>query len=266
MIVRTNPSWHCANHTGKCKMDPGSLMTPAAIHGKRTRDWDVPLLCKRTGCSPLVVGEVQLHFLCSGLYLVAEEQGCDSLWAGKERGRDDPQQAQGKDCLSQKVGIPPSLQQCPLWGQRISKAHREQWCCYLPPPKRSYWELQMARELLYWKYEWLSSGVKVSIFVFWPQWFGSHPTAWIIQKCASAGKASYATLAFQILNWKIYIKHAEVQQYFWIFFVFVSRHGWKGRIVKWWKVSPVRPFLSNWIKYYSHETQPRLDFIWNSTK
>lgn len=85
---------------GKCKTDPGSLMTPAAIHGKGTRDWDVPLLCKRTGCSSLAVGEVQLHFLCSGLCLVGEEQGCDSLWAGKEWGRDVPQQAQGKDCLS----------------------------------------------------------------------------------------------------------------------------------------------------------------------
>lgn len=201
---------------------------------------------------------MQLHFLCSGLYLVGEEQGCDSLWAWKEWGR-------AKTASHRKWEYPPSLQQCPLWGARDQQS--PQWTVMLfHPPKRSYWELQMARELLYWKYKWLSSGVKVSIFVFWPQWFGSHPTAWIIQKCASIGKASYATLAFQFLNWKIYIKCAEVRQRFWIFFVFVSRHGWKGRIVKWWKVPPVRPFLSNWIKYYSHETQPRLDLIWNSTK
>lgn len=118
--VRTNPARQCANHAGKGKIDPGSLMTPAAIHGKGTREWDVPLLCKRTGCSPLDVGEVQLHFHCSGLYLVGEEQGCDSLRAGKEWGRD----GMGQGCPPASTGQTashrrweyPSLQQRPLWG------------------------------------------------------------------------------------------------------------------------------------------------------
>lgn len=65
--VRINPSWHCANQAGKWKIDPGSLMIPAAIHGKGTRGWDMPLLSKRTGCSPLVGCEEQFHFHCSGL-------------------------------------------------------------------------------------------------------------------------------------------------------------------------------------------------------
>lgn len=66
-----------------------------------------PVPCKRTGCSPLVVCEEQHHLHCSGLYLVGEEQDCDSLWAGKEWDRDVLQQAQGKGWLSQKVGIAP---------------------------------------------------------------------------------------------------------------------------------------------------------------
>lgn len=49
MIVRTNPSCQCANHVGKCKIDPRSLMIAAAIHGKGTRDWDMPLLCPARG-------------------------------------------------------------------------------------------------------------------------------------------------------------------------------------------------------------------------
>lgn len=174
-----------------------------------------------------------------------EKSRTDSLWhGGNGAGMScSKHRAQTASHRRWEYPIPPAR---PSFGAKDQQS--PQWCCELPPPKRSYWELQIARALLYWKSEWLSSGVKVSIFVFWPHWFGSHLTAWIIQKCASAGKANYATLAFQILNWKIYIKHAEVRQHFWIFFVFVSRHGWKGRIVKWWKVSPMRPFLSNWIK------------------
>lgn len=188
--------------------------------------------------------EVQLQLHCSGLYLVGKEQDWFPL-AWREWGRVSysKHRAQTASHRRWEYPIPPAR---PSFGAKDQQS--PQWCCELPPPKRSYWELQIARALLYWKSEWLSSGVKVSIFVFWPHWFGSHLTAWIIQKCASAGKANYATLAFQILNWKIYIKHAEVRQHFWIFFVFVSRHGWEGRIVKWWKVSPMRPFLSNWIK------------------
>lgn len=110
MIVRTNPSCQCANHAGKCKIDPRSLMIPAAIHGKGTRDWDMPLLlCPARGqdVPHWSFVEEQHHFHCSGLYLVGDEQDCDSLWAGKEWDRDVLQQAQGKGWLSQKVGIAP---------------------------------------------------------------------------------------------------------------------------------------------------------------
>lgn len=85
-------------------------MIPAAIHGKGTRDWDMPLLlCPARGqdVPHWSFVEEQHHFHCSGLYLVGDEQDCDSLWAGKEWDRDVLQQAQGKGWLSQKVGIAP---------------------------------------------------------------------------------------------------------------------------------------------------------------
>lgn len=105
-------------------------MIPTAIHGKGTRGWDMPLLSKRTGCSPLVGCEEQSHFHCSGLYLVGEEQ--DSLWAGMSSSKHRAKTG------SYRGWEYPQPSSNALFGvQSISKAHREQWCCYFHPQREA---------------------------------------------------------------------------------------------------------------------------------
>lgn len=114
MSVRTNPSWHWANDAGKCRIDPGSLMIAAASHGEGSRT------CKRTGCSSLVVlwGAAPVALL----WAVPGGRGAGLIPSGMEgMGQGVLQQAQGTDCLSQKVGIPHPSSNALFWCKGSAK-------------------------------------------------------------------------------------------------------------------------------------------------
>lgn len=100
-------------------------MIPAAIHGKGTRGWDMPLLSKRTGCSPLAGCEEQFH--CSGLYLLGEGQ--DSLWAGIS-----PSKHRTKPALTEG-GNTPNPPAGPSWGCKGSAKPKENSDAVTATPK-----------------------------------------------------------------------------------------------------------------------------------
>lgn len=102
-------------------------MIPAAIHGKGTRGWDLPLLSKRTGCSPLAGCEEQFHFHCSGRNLLGEEQ--DSLWAGIS-----PSKHRTKTALTES-GNTPNPPAVPSWGCKGSAKPKENSDAVTATPK-----------------------------------------------------------------------------------------------------------------------------------
>lgn len=132
MIVRTNPSCQCANHVGKCKIDPRSLMIPAAIHGKGTRDGTCLSSCALQEDRMFPIGHL---WRAAPLPLLWAVPG--GRWAGlrfplgrEGMGQGCPPASTGQRLALTESGNSPHPSSNALFGvQRISKDHREQWWC-----------------------------------------------------------------------------------------------------------------------------------------
>lgn len=145
MIVRTNPSWHCANHTGK--VQNGSRVTNDTCSNPMEKERGIGM------CLSSARGQDVPHWLLVKCSSTSSALGC--TWWERSRavipsgqGRNgagmSPSNHRAKTASHRKWEYPPSLQQCPLWGARDQQS--PQWTVMLfHPPKRSYWELQMAR-------------------------------------------------------------------------------------------------------------------------
>lgn len=119
MIVRTNPSWHCANHTGK--VQNGSRVTNDTCSNPMEKERGIGM------CLSSARGQDVPHWLLVKCSSTSSALGC--TWWERSRavipsgqGRNgagmSPSKHRAKTASHRKWEYPPSLQQCPLWGAR----------------------------------------------------------------------------------------------------------------------------------------------------